>query len=145
MSDRLQSVRVNGRVSSQKKLHYGVPQDSVLGPVPFTLYTQPLSDIISHKSSAPSDFHSLIHDIEQCVDSVRSWMSGNRLKLNNDKTEALVVVSRRRVSVSQDSHFRVGIHDISFKCHVKSLGVYIDATLSMACLLYTSPSPRDTW
>ena len=32
----------------------------------------------------------------------------------------------------QDSHFRVGSHDISFKSHVKSLGIYIDATLSVA-------------
>ena len=59
-------------------------------------------------------------------------MTGNRLKLNNDKTEALVVGSRRRVSVSQGSHLRVGSHNISFKSHVKSLGVYTDATLSMA-------------
>ena len=117
-----------------------------MGPILFTLYTQPSSDIISHgkcnyqkfaddtqlhKSSAPSDFHLLIHDIEQRVDSVGSWMTGNRLKLN-DETEALVVGPRRRVSVSQDSHLRVGSHDISFKSHVKSLGVHIDATLSMA-------------
>ena len=54
----------------------------------------------------------------------------NRLKVDNDKAEGLVVASRRRVSVSQDSHLRVGSHDISFKSHVKSLGVYIDATLS---------------
>ena len=33
--------------------------------------------------------------------------------------------------MSQDSHLRVGSHDISFKSHVKSLGVYIDATLAM--------------
>ena len=46
LSDRFQSVSVNGRVSSQKKLHYRVPQGSVLGPVLFTLYTQPLSDIM---------------------------------------------------------------------------------------------------
>ena len=59
-------------------------------------------------------------------------MTGNRLKLNNDKTEALVVGSHRNVSVSQDSHFIVDSHDISFKSHFKSLGVYIDATLSMA-------------
>ena len=59
-------------------------------------------------------------------------MTGNRLKLNNDKTEALVMGSRRRVSVSQDNHLRVGSHDISLKSHVKCLGFYIDATLSMA-------------
>ena len=147
MSDRVQSVSDNGRVCSQKKLHCGVLQGTVLGPILFILYTQPPSDIISqrkcshhkfaddtqlHKSSAPSEFHSLIQDIEQYVDSVGSWMTGNRLKLNNDKTEALVVGSRRRVSVSQDSHLRVGSHDVSFKSHVKSLGIYIDATLSMA-------------
>ena len=34
--------------------------------------------------------------------------------------------------MSQDSHLRVGSHDISFKSHVKSLRVYINATLSMA-------------
>ena len=59
-------------------------------------------------------------------------MTGNRLKLNNDKTKPLVVGSRRRVSVSQDSHLRVGSHDISFKSYVKRLGVYIDTNLSMA-------------
>ena len=59
-------------------------------------------------------------------------MTGNRLKLNNDKTGVLVVGSRRRVSVSQGSHLRVGSHNISFESHVKSLGVNTDATLSMA-------------
>ena len=64
-------------------------------------------------------------------------MTGNRLKLNNDKTEALVVGSRRRVSVSQDNHLRVGSRDISFKSHVKSLEVYMDATLSIRSILTT--------
>ena len=101
LSDRFQSVSINSRVSSQKELHCRVLQGSVLGPILFTLYTQPLSAIISqrkcnhhkfvddtqlHKLSAPSDFHSLIHNIEQCVDSVWSWMTHNRLKLNNDET-----------------------------------------------------------
>ena len=59
-------------------------------------------------------------------------MTDNRLKLNNDKTETFLVGCRRRVSVSQDSHLKVGSHDISYKSHVKSVGVYIDVTLSMA-------------
>ena len=34
--------------------------------------------------------------------------------------------------MSQDNHLRSGSHNISFKSHVKSLGVYIDATLTLA-------------
>ena len=59
-------------------------------------------------------------------------MTGNSLKLNNDKTEALVVGSRRRVNVSQGNHLRVCRHDFSVKNNVKSLGFYFDAALSMA-------------
>ena len=59
-------------------------------------------------------------------------MACNRLKLNNDKTDALVVGFHRRVSVSLDNRLQVGSHDISFKRQVKSLRVYTDATLSMA-------------
>ena len=33
--------------------------------------------------------------------------------------------------MSQENLLRVGIHDISFKSHVKNVGVYTDATLSM--------------
>ena len=49
LSDRFKSVSVNGRISSHKKLHFGVPHGSVLGPILFTLYTQPLSGIISQR------------------------------------------------------------------------------------------------
>ena len=120
--------------SSQKTLPVEIPQGSLSSPILFILYTQPLSNIISqsrcslhkfaddihlHQSSTPSDFHTLNRNIAQCVDSVGRWMSCNRLNLNNDKTEALVVWFRRRVSMSQNDHFRVCAHDISVRSHAK--------------------------
>ena len=51
LQDRTQVVTVNGIKSSPSLLTCGVPQSSVLGPIIlFILYTQPLSDVISHHS-----------------------------------------------------------------------------------------------
>ena len=56
-------------------------------------------------------------------------MTGNKLKLDKDRSEALLAGFRRKFSVSQDNHLTVCNRDIFFKVHVKNIGVYIDATL----------------
>ena len=48
--DRTQIVTVNEIKSSPSLLTCGVPHGSVLGPILFILYTQPLSDVTSHHS-----------------------------------------------------------------------------------------------
>ena len=45
LSDRKQSVNIQGTKSELRDLPYGVPQGSVLGPILFTLYTMPFGDI----------------------------------------------------------------------------------------------------
>ena len=46
LSERTQSVSFCGRASRAHQLLYGVPQGSVLGPVLFSLDTQPLASVI---------------------------------------------------------------------------------------------------
>ena len=53
LSDRDQTVVVNGLKSEPFRFLYGVPQGSVIGPILFVLYTKPLDDIF--------DRHSLCH------------------------------------------------------------------------------------
>ena len=82
LSDRTQSVVVDGLMSTPIPLFFGVPQGSVLGPVLFTLYSQPLSDVIAchscdyHKypddteisdSAPPSDFTSAQSNIQSSI------------------------------------------------------------------------------
>ena len=61
LSERTHSVKVGSTLSHPAALQYGVPQGSVLDPILFSLYTNPISSIIhSHNSInyhfyAPSD------------------------------------------------------------------------------------------
>ena len=146
LEDRQQSIIINGALSEPKTLNYGVPQGSVLGPILFSLYTKPLSDLINDhhcgyhkyaddtqlfKSASVSEFGGALSDVESCVADIVDWMKSNKLKLNPDKTEVLPVGSKARLcTISRDQATVVG-EAIPFKSSVKDLGIYIDQTLSM--------------
>ena len=108
--DRTQTVFIDGRLSSPTVIHYGVPQGSVLGPILFVLYTQTLSCVIGsqpvsrqlyaddtqiYSSSSPSEISATIHNMEKCICDVKSWMICNKLQMNHDKTEAILIATQR--------------------------------------------------
>ena len=113
LEGREQSVKVDNVLSSPSPLQFGVPQGSVLGPILFTLYSQPLSDLVCHhecdyhkycddtqlsKGAPPDQFQSLLCDIQTCIESLVGWMYSNKLKLNAEKTEVLPVASTSSLS-----------------------------------------------
>ena len=146
LENREQSVKVDNVLSSPSPLQFGVPQDSVLGPILFTLYSQPLSDLICRhecdyhkyaddtqlsKGAPPDQFQSLLCDIQTFIESLVGWMYSNKLKLNAENTEVLPVASTSRLSsVGRDSVDTDGKR-IPFRSSVRNLGVHLDQTLSM--------------
>ena len=62
LDNRSQFVNIDSIKSSISKIECGVPQGSVLGPILFSLYTQPLSEVISKNDCK---FHKFADDTEE--------------------------------------------------------------------------------
>ena len=148
MSDRHQGVVVNGVMSEPVVLKYGVPQGSVLGPILFSFYTEPLADILTEKkcdyhkfaddtqiatAATTSNFEELQKRLENCLDAIRVWMQSNKLKLNESKTEAMTMGTKHKCQMAQTkaASIDVGVNDIKFQDQVKNLGVFLDPQLDM--------------
>ena len=135
LSNRTQTVSINNLKSDPAPVSYGVPQGSVLGPVLFVLYTTPLSDVterhaIHHhsnaddtqlrKSAPPHHVSELVQYMQACIHNVKVWMSSNKLKLNDDKTEAMIVSSQKlSTSIPMPDSLTVGTSNIMLSqvCH----------------------------
>ena len=121
-----QSVSINNILSDLSELVYGVLQGSVLGPTIFCTYTIPLGAILRKHNM---QYHLYADDtqlycaseidscadtmkIESCISDIRSWMISSKLKINDDKTEFLVI-SSSHLSFHFDKQLTIGDATIS--------------------------------
>ena len=146
MCGRTQQVVINqSMVSEARKLKYGVPQGSILGPLLFSLYVTPLEDVIRKHGChtvifaddtqlyITCDSGDSISVIESCVRDIKEWMSSNFLSLNESKTEVVIFTSRHKRNQSQYvNKFKVGEVTVKTTSIVRNLGVIFDHNGTMS-------------
>ena len=83
-------------------------------------------------SIPPSNIQSAISSLETCLSNIRTWTLLNKLKLNNDKTEALLLrTSSKSFSASKPTTISVCCCEISFSSSARNLGFYIRDDMSV--------------
>ena len=141
-------VPLSGGIRSEfAKLRLGIPQGSVLGPIMVTIYTVPIGDIcrkhqvafhlyaddtkiyLSFRPSTPSSKHECIAKIEKCIEEIGIWMTQNILKLNNDKTEFILMGTQQQLSKLENISLHINSDTIKPTDHVRNLGFIMDSLL----------------
>ena len=111
------------------------------------MYIKPLSAIIDSHSiihhsfaddlqllmSAPPDrISELLHSMQSCICDVKAWATANMLRLNDNKTELMLVTSKRTKHLhSLPTSITIGNAQIPFRKSVKNLGFTLDCHLTM--------------
>ena len=146
LTGRTQAVFVDGVSSDSVNLTCGVPQGSVLGPILFNIYTQPLGEIARkhglnyhfyaddtqlYTSFSINDLSSSVTSVSECIEDIKTWMKSNLLMLNDSKTEVVLLGTKQQLGKLDNLAISVGNANIIPCSRVKNLGVIFDNNMTM--------------
>ena len=148
LSGRSQRVSVNGETSDCYPLPFGVPQGLRIGPLLFSAYASKLFEVIklylpnAHAFADDTQLHlsfnpdnslneaEAVHAMEQCIRAIRAWMQADKLKLNENKTEVMLIGTRQQLSKVNLGTLTVGDTSVAIVNKARNLGVWFDSQLN---------------
>ncbi len=147
------NIVINGENSTAErstpaKLKYGVPQGSVLGPILYTIYMLPLGDLIRqhgikfHLYADDSQLYLAFDPVQasaitavdrmvKCASDIKIWMCQNKLKLNDGKTEFMVISKGQLPETLMIPDLWIGDSVIAPSDSIRNLGSYWDNRMKM--------------
>jgi hypothetical protein len=146
LSNRSQSVALQGTLGSSRPVTMGVPQGSVLGPLLFALYIGGLSEVfLSHGISyhcyaddiqlfvsvEPSQISDAIKRVERCIADVVKWLTEKLLLVNGSKTELIIFGTKPLLKKLPSIELHVDGAVIRPSDCVRNLGTFMDKNLTM--------------
>ena len=148
LTGRSQSVHIKGISSKPRSLQYGVPQGSVIGPLGFITYSSPLGEICRHHeimyhlyaddtqlylAFTADDQLDKTQQLENCIEEIKQWMSSNFLKMNESKTEFLLLSSLHlHLKLTEPCRLNIGNSLIPSSTSARNIGAIFDSHMNMS-------------
>ena len=70
--------------------------------------------------------------VERCIEDIRKWMLNDKLKLNDDKPEFMIIGTLQQLAKVSINSLRVGTATITPVSSARNLGSWFDSKLTMA-------------
>ena len=94
-------------------------------------YTDDTQLYISFKPDGSATETDAVDDLQACIRDIRTWMVQDKLKLNEAKTEFLIIGTRAQLNKVMINDLQVGEVKVSAVYSVRNLGVCFDANMNM--------------
>ena len=76
--------------------------------VSFHCYADDQQNYLGFKPTVPGDDKQCLDRLEHCISDIRAWMKLNLLKLNDDKTEFLLLRTKHNISLAGELKIKTG-------------------------------------